>query len=137
MTFYFCYWRGTGHEGSDYKLCYDPEHEKIEHSVNYHTVNQDTCCHYGTEDLSLTRTATISFQSKTLSTVFPYGDCKFTPSGGPTINTCLSQGGNMHPTQMPWKPTCGNFDSTLPSSSVQYSLFVPKNWLVPISFDWE
>lgn len=135
-TFYFCTWRGIGSGGYSYNLCFDPGHEQIEHSFNYHTVNQDTCCHYGTEDLSLTRTAIIS-GPETTSTVFPYGACQFTTSDGTVINTCLSEGGNMHPTQMGWKPTCINFDSTLPSQAVQYSMYLPKNWLAPIAFNWE
>jgi hypothetical protein len=137
-TFYFCTWRGIGHGGYSYNLCFEPDHQSLEHSFNHHTVNQDTCCHYGTEDLSLTRTALISSlfaPIHTTSIVFPYGGCQFTIPGGATINTCLSEGGNMHPTQMGWKPTCSDFDSTLPSQAVQYSLFLPKNWLLPISFN--
>ena len=113
MPFFLCFTFRPQY--NNYNLCFDPNHEEIGHSLNHHTVNQDTCCHYGTEDLSLTRTALIStvVPQETISTVFPYGACQFTTSNGILINTCLSEGGNMHPTQMGWKPTCINFNSTL------------------------
>ena len=69
-TFYFCDWRAVGHGGNDYNLCFDPNHEEIGHSFNHHTVNQDTCCYYGTEDLSLTRTAIVP-DGETTPIVFP------------------------------------------------------------------